>query len=207
MSNKLTIKFTEQQVKQLFDYNKSLAVLRAVNMSNKCKNGFSNHIAWCVSKISMNIEISWEDAIQVYASENGLDAGTVIFMTAYKNANPKSSMYTYMDGYFSESEYSGENGNYYIKNGASSGKIIGLAQSFTINGVADETYPINARKMMASEEAFFYETNGIGLCLVTGAQSGQVIVVSDAAVSNIALSSDESAVITYDSNSNSFTKA
>jgi len=206
MNNQLTIQFSESQVKYFRDYNKSLAIIRTVKMSNASKNNFSDHIAWGVLEINMNTIISWDDTIYVYASENSGEAGTVIYMEAYKQASPKSNMYIYEGGYFNESAYSGDNEKYYAKNGTDLGKTIGLAQSFTVNGSNGEIYPFSARKMLAAEEAFFYEISDIGLCLVTNAQSGQIITISKNAISNISISSGESAVIIYDDNSNSFKK-
>lgn len=205
MSRKLTVQFSEEQVKMLCDYQKQLVLTRYVQMSNaSLKDNFYPVLAWAVAQPKMRVSLEWEEEYMVYAAPGQMAAGTVIEIEATKAAFPQAFLYLYADGYFEETPYEGEEGLYYIRNNTKEGGAFGLAQLLTINGKQTAVNPINGRLMLPKEEAFFCVKEEVGLCLAVQAEERKVLTVSANAVTQLRLEEDTQKTVIYDSGSQRF---
>lgn len=205
MSRKLTVCFSEEQVRLLQEYQKRLVLTRYIQMSNaNLQDSFCLVLAWAVTDIKMSLSMEWGEAYSVYAARDEAEAGTVVMVEACKEAFPKGFLYTYKGGYFEETPYVGEEDFYYIKNNAAGGGMFGLAQALKINGKETGINPVNGRLMLPKEEAFFVVTSEVGICLGVQAEEKEILSVSKNAVTKVSLEQDSEKKMGYDSNTQEF---
>lgn len=177
---KLNIKMAIEDMKLLYSVDRKV-VLAKENLENfGNSNDFIDEIVWVAFQPWEINPITWESKYSVYVSETQKQSGAVIEKASWKEAEPKTKMYSFNDGYFTGEQFSGESHQtaYYIKNNYYKPETFGLAQSVKVRDYLYEANPINAMTVLNNEKVYFIPTEKIKVFIAARAENGKVISVA-----------------------------
>ncbi|MDH6457795.1 hypothetical protein M2102_001424 [Fusobacterium sp. PH5-7] len=203
---KLNIKMDKEDL-VLLNSADSKVVLAKENLENfGNSNDFTDEIVWVAFQPWEINSIIWESKYSVYISETKKKSGAVIEKASWEEAEPKTKIYSFNDGYFIEEQFSGEAHPtaYYIKNNYYKPETFGLAQSVKVGEKLYEANPINAMTILNNEKVYFIPTEKIKVFIAARAENGKVISVAQSQALLLDFTEKPEITITYDRSTSKF---
>ncbi|UYI78105.1 MAG: hypothetical protein OGM09_13220 [Fusobacterium varium] len=203
---KLNIKMPKEDLMLLNSIDKKVVLVKENSESSGNSNGFIDEVAWVTFQLWGDNKVTWENKYSVYVSETQKQSRAVIEKASWEEAEPKTKMYSFNNGYFMEEEFSGKSPPtaYYVKNNYYKPETFGLAQSVKVGEKLYEANPINAMTVLNNEQAYFIPVEKIKVFLAARAENGKVISVAQSQALLLDFTEKPEITITYDRSTSKF---
>lgn len=175
---KLNLRVSKEDLELINDAGKRVVLVKE-NGEGSFSSGseFIDDVAWVTFQLWGDNKVTWENKYSVYVSETQKQSGAVIDKASWEEAEPKTKMYLFNDGYFMGEQFSGEAHPtaYYIKNNYYKPETFELAQTVKVGKQVYEANPINAMTVLNNEQAYFIPSEKVKVFLAARAENGKVI--------------------------------
>lgn len=204
---KLNLRVSKEDLELINDAGKRVVLVKE-NGEGSFSSGseFIDDVAWVTFQLWGDNKVTWENKYSVYVSETQKQSGAVIDKASWEEAEPKTKMYLFNDGYFMGEQFSGESHPtaYYVKNNYYKPETFGLAQSVKVGEKLYEANPINAMTVLNNEQAYFIPIEKIKVFLAARAENGKVISVAQSQALLLDFTEKSEITITYDRSTSKF---
>lgn len=167
----LNVEFNSADLAAIKAANEQVVILKTAQITN-------NDVVWVAFAPFAENTVSWEDDYAVYASNQSLEQGAVVQLSATQKAKPEL-IYPFTAGAFGAPKKAPSIGpsTYEISNQDfdTPSLIFGLAQAAQVNGTVTKYSPLNAEVVLRGQQARFTPFDSISVLLMSKAEPGFVI--------------------------------
>lgn len=204
---KLNLRVSKEDLELINDAGKRVVLVKE-NREGSFSSGseFIDDVAWVTFQLWGDNKVTWENKYSVYVSETQKQSGAVIDKASWEEAEPKTKMYLFNDGYSMGEQFSGEAHPtaYYIKNNYYKPETFELAQTVKVGKQVYEANPINAMTVLNNEQAYFIPSEKVKVFLAARAENGKVISIAQSQALLVDFTEKSERTITYDRNTSKF---